>query len=81
MTAKHSPATSLPWDDNAEIPVFLSRPNFIVYGARESKSGIPEKNSAYLLHAANAYPKLVAAIKGQYAGTFEQLLRELGEAE
>lgn len=38
------------------------------------------QDAAYITHAANAYPKLIAALKGQYDGTFEQLLRDLGEA-
>ena len=59
---------------------------------------IPEPNfarqdAAYIVHAANAYPKLVEAIKDDlksYLGDFPQdhpatklraLLRELGEAE
>lgn len=38
------------------------------------------QTAEYLVHAANAYPLLVAALKGEYPGTFEHLLRELGEA-
>ena len=72
MTAKHSPATSLPW------PGLIPEPNF----ARQ--------DAAYIVHAANAYPKLVKYIKQLtdpdcFKDVAEEearaLLRELGEAE
>lgn len=76
MTAKHKPATALPW------------------GALPYKSGDREReqiaqDDVYELHAANAYPKLVEAIKdslhghcdvgSQSSALFLRVLRELGE--
>ena len=78
MTAKHSPATSLPW------PGLIPEPNF----ARQ--------DAAYIVHAANAYPKLIEALrvslrvsslpfdhadKRANPERLRALLRELGEAE
>lgn len=69
MTAKHKPATPLPWTSPA----------------------IGRNDHPYMLHAANAYPKLVEALRqvllflprddatlGQYRNA-AALLRELGE--
>jgi hypothetical protein len=78
MTAKHSPATSLPW------PGLIPEPNFA------------PQDAVYIVHAANAYPKLVEALrvslrvsslpfdhadKRANPERLRALLRELGEAE
>ena len=73
MTAKHSPATSLPW-----VTEKLRAPNGGTYYrcGSESDSGPvvqvfgtmsgaydAHANAAYIVHAANAYPKLVEALR------------------
>lgn len=98
MTAKHSPATSLPWETEK-----LRAPN----GGTYYRCGIPDdsspvaqifgtmnggyeasKNADYIVHAANAYPKLVEALRdlverdnAKAEAMAENLLRELGEVE
>lgn len=56
-TVKHQPATPLP---------FSTKDDDIIYGADGSDAGAPEvsdQNLAYVIHAANAYPKLVEALR------------------
>ena len=82
------PATPLPWSSvgpkTAEKTVIMSHSKNL--GAFE------RDDAAYIVHACNAYPKLVEAIhmllqnpSGEYghhsnaAGAVKQLLRELGE--
>ena len=98
MTAKHSPATSLPWEttDTCSNNVFdVLR--------RASPSSIKKdicignaQDAAYIVHAANAYPKLIEALrvslrvsslpfdhadKRANPERLRAILRELGEAE
>ena len=93
MTAKHSPATSLPWDG----PVNYGVSKFEVQGPHSRLATVDKlPDAAYIVHAANAYPKLVEALRGiveqvecmNAQGAFgadydtaRALLRELGEAE
>lgn len=70
MTAKHSPATSLPWHpDLNRIYANGDKAPQIAYCPKESegrhgiKRSESEDNAAYIVHAANAYPKLVAEVE------------------
>ena len=93
MTAKHSPATSLPWAE----PVNYGASKFEIQG-RDCRLATIDKlpDAAYIVHAANAYQKLVEALReiscldGRVIGVnrdeyakkvAEEILRELGEAE
>ena len=98
MTAKHKPATALPWSVdqtpsgfevvNEETLFTVAR---IPTSQRSMSTRMMETNAAYIVHAANAYPKLVEAIKdslhghcdvgSQSSALFLRILRELGEAE
>lgn len=76
----HEPATPLPW-------TLETLPGFQY--SRVTEPGYLEKvqkDEAYKVHAANAYPKLIAALQSIGADTTstkmkraENLLRELGE--
>jgi hypothetical protein len=64
MTAKHSPATSLPWK--------LKQDKAAPYSGIYTETGkqithengaTSDENAAYIVHAANAYPKLVEALR------------------
>lgn len=60
---KHAPATPLPWktDENDELPPAVIRDNEYGDGIAEVQG---EQNDAdYIAHAANAYPKLVEALR------------------
>lgn len=60
MTAKHSPATSLPWDG----PVNYGVSKFEVQGPHSRLATVDKlPDAAYIVHAANAYPKLVEALR------------------
>ena len=93
MTA-NKPATPLPWSispdgrkwiycDATKDHIFLG--NAVTKTDGEDEIAIP--NAAYLVHAANAYPKLITALKRATmdetvdVGGCLKLLRELGEAE
>ena len=94
MTTKHNPATALP------LKFLPDEGQFIVNARGEIVGEIPCQGvendkaiGAYLVHAANAYPQLVEALRGmlpEYAPITTDgfgrelaraLLRELGEAE
>jgi hypothetical protein len=97
MTAKHSPATSLPWAE----PVNYGASKFEIQGQNSRLATIDKlPDAAYIVHAANAYPKLVEALRETLRDRLTQanlhqlppgirarleaaraLLRELGEAE
>ena len=101
MTAKHKPATALPWETavNGEEP-----PQWDVCAANGGDMvadlmNMPdtgEQDAAYIVHAANAYPRLVEALRnlkeqvecmnaqqafGRDYDEARALLRELGEAD
>src|SRR3990167_4502125 len=62
MTAKHTPATPLPW----LAPVNYGATHFEIQGGEPCKhiARTPRlQDAAYIAHAANSYPKLVAAVK------------------
>ena len=85
------PATPLPWElchaNNQRVRckdggAFLGVP---VLDTRATYGDMGKQDAAYIVHAANAYPKLVALLK-EYSeeyghGSFLKLLRELGELE
>ena len=87
---KHQPATPLPWsiDSNSsfERTQIVSGNTRIMHAP--TTINFPIGNLKFAVHAANAYPKLVAALRAYritypldaYADTTETLLRELGEA-
>ena len=92
MTAKQ-PATALPW----EGPVNYGVSKFEVQGPHSRLATVDKlPDAAYIVHAANAYPKLVKALRNlkeqvecmnaqqAFGRDYEEaaaLLRELGEAE
>ena len=98
MTA-HKPATPLTWenfpDDAQENPYWhkfrISAGSAgVMEGAAHNRHGQGAQNAAYIAHAANAYPRLVAELKAACVWLPEDhsmqeritaLLRELGEAE
>ena len=90
---KHQPATPLPWHSN-DRHVYSGGtdkthdPDFAVThstSGRWYRAVRKPEDAAYIAHAANAYPKLVEALRdltgesGDYRAA-EALLRELGEA-
>lgn len=68
--SKHKPATPLPW---ARLPY--------KDGGRERKH--IDTDDSFELHAANAYPRLVEAVRNMCSEVgnpvYEALLRDLGE--
>lgn len=88
---KHEPATALPW--KAASAFVNNAPNVGVvttgkWGAANVAQCSEQKNADYIAHAANAYPRLVAALRAcldaRETWTAEEhaaygLLRELGE--
>ena len=94
MTAKHSPATSLPWSfapasdyTGSECNIDAHTRGYIAMSGQRGDE-TAESNSRYLVHAANAYPKLVEALRELVAPSSPNasdraraLLRELEEAE
>ena len=95
-TTKHKPATPLPWtlvswdaNKRTKIVEFAFRGDYPV-NLRGLSTGPEQRDAAYIAHAANAYPKLVEALRicaalvhsdgepvcGQKV---RALLRELGE--
>ena len=69
MTTKHKPATALPWHVTADPRPTSKQPCIATTAA-----GLPVilatvcggqrvTNAAYIAHAANAYPRLVAALR------------------
>lgn len=82
MTTKHQPATPLPWKSVSGC----LNPDF----SMTLDPSVHTADTAYIAHAANAYPRLVEAVRGLLAKdgwgvrtAGEQparaLLRELGE--
>lgn len=100
MAVKHKPETALPWgighrskhspqsvfvrtmarDERAEVALLPA------YGYRGTPYELEGSNFAYIVHAANAYPRLVEALRehahyGTERGTNAiNLLAELGES-
>ena len=64
MTTKHVPATALPWHVGRPTTKAVEGQKGIWANARGVADvyGYPE-NAAYIVHAANAYPKLVEGMK------------------
>lgn len=100
MTTKHAPATPLPWTASRVHPDFPNCNVSYVDSADRNEAATcycddSKKNSAYIAHTSNAYPRLVEDGKAlvQMAREsdpsnvlfmdavlrFEALLRELGE--
>lgn len=93
MTIKHQPATPLPWNDPQRRSSAAGL-HMVDGGERRGFIGcVTAGDAAYLVHASNAYPKLVKALReamwairmldganesGEPDG--EDLLRDLGEA-
>lgn len=83
MSINNKPATPLPWKSvQADQDSFST---FWVLDEEREDADIDDQNAAYLAHAANAYPDLVAALRNvaigkPYAKRAADLLRELGEA-
>ena len=90
------PATPLPWEHDSDTPSRNGSPRAMVFPVDDDidnptvvAGGIKPENAAYLTHAANAYPKLVQALRPMIEGTAfitdaqvetaRALLRELGE--
>ena len=98
MTNKHQPETPLPFVADEKTIITNREKSGRIHGRFEAKErisdGIAAKDAAYLAHAANAYPKLVEALRAivaenEAAGSGNKsltvadadiLLRELGEA-
>jgi hypothetical protein len=81
---KHKPRTPLPWTFNKHSGyVFAQAEGQHTVVARADRS---PGDTGYATHAANAYPKLVEALRACEDGSLEglmrakALLRELGEA-
>ena len=87
MNKKQKPSTSLPWEP-IKLPGHYGVVNEQDLRVCESQDS---EDAAYIVHAANAYPKLVEALRlivndahtGHYAVSQDAsaILRELGEAE
>lgn len=92
------PTTALPWKwgwngDTCAVwgaAIVLSGGELTAHGVKRGK----EANASYIVHACNAYPRLVAALKHfcgrvergevysrRTYGLYKDLLRELGELE
>jgi len=100
MTAQ-KPATALPYRTGPASTLEANKLGIRGIWTADKKTGVADvyghrENAAYIVHAANAYPKLVEALRnveelladlergGAENPEFEQvraLLRELGEAE
>ena len=101
MDMKHKPATALPFKDG---PLFGHDQNRALFWTDTSKPGkwqrrvdaeykgaFLEQDAAYIAHAANAYPRLVEALRGSVDADADTiytdrdarraLLRELGESQ
>ena len=89
---KHQPATPLPW--GSEIDAMIAKCDAAVLKSEYRKAtdeiaGFVQGHRDYIVHAANAYPKLVEALRYILAHPDDKaqrerganLLRELGEAE
>ena len=77
------PATPLPWvqDPTGDAgSTYIGSPNVAWFTADCYK----KKDAAYIVHACNAYPQLIALLKGTHhndsrAHIINEFLRELGE--
>lgn len=83
---KHQPATPLPWvvvKDGAYTVIDSVPPNAKRFGVVRYIGEPTAQNAAYIVHAANAYPKLIEALRVQAKlnGVPSAILRELGEAQ
>ena len=88
---KHAPATPLPWtfrpDDAETNPYWRGASIWTATGACIARLELPNaqgggaQNGAYMFHAANAYPKLVEALRTMIAahGGNEQWWETEGE--
>ncbi len=81
MTIKNKPYSSLPWStDGAYI---RDAGNHATFGSDQYYPWVETLDFEHIVHAVNAYPKLVELVK-EYAdeyghGRFGTLLEELGE--
>lgn len=62
MTTKHKPATPLPWKYGELSQNIIGQRGQLIAECVEADFD----DAAYISHAANAYPKLVAALRGEY---------------
>ena len=85
---KHTPETPLPWyvelDPETDEPSLYDDKAAIHHDSNRLADGIEPKDAAYTAHAANAYPRLIEALRKvaigkPYAERSADLLRELGE--
>ena len=65
MTTKHTPATPLPWaiDLVQTRRVMFRGTHRIISASAVPALAFDEREAAYIAHAANAYPKLVEALR------------------
>lgn len=64
MTVKHTPSTQLPWEWLPDDGQFIATPEperKII--AEVPCQGCEAQDGAYVVHAANAYPKMVEALR------------------
>jgi hypothetical protein len=94
MNTKHKPATALPWSVNAAQVGYTAVEAVNVRSVARANGGKKDReNFVYIAHSANAYPKLVGALRdvlammhpeavdGLIAAHAHALLRDLGELE
>jgi uncharacterized iron-regulated membrane protein len=85
MNTKAKPATPLPWKLSGLYDIRgESQGEPIISSTAHFSEQTAEVNIAYANHAANAYPKLVEALRNVHPGMLHfdkitDLLRELGE--
>jgi hypothetical protein len=87
MTATTKPATPLPWSTG---PV-MANDSFPLHGRIDAVGNVARgRDAAYIVHACNAYPELVAALRSSerqlstlgsaFAQDVRALLAKLGES-
>lgn len=90
---KNKPATPLPWERDAYGAIVVTGRRLLVTGVALNTGNFnaeAQDNTDYIRHAANAYPRLVQALKVIYAQEDDtisvfrhreigEILRELGE--
>lgn len=64
------PATPLPWEHDSDTPSRNGSPRAMVFPVDDDidnptvvAGGIKPENAAYIVHSANAYPRLVEALR------------------
>lgn len=59
---KHQPATPLPWDVDDEAQICALNRAMFSPSKPLLPAGVADWDAAYIVHSANAYPELVAAL-------------------